>query len=71
MTRPAKYDSDLNHKTISCRKGTFTLGGYNRCARYSPADRLQVKTAKRAVEFYGSCRKPRIDAMMHAETPAA
>jgi uncharacterized protein (DUF2336 family) len=35
-------------------------------------DRLQVKTAKRAVEFYGSSRKPRIDAMMaHAETSAA
>lgn len=35
-------------------------------------DRLQVKTAKRAVEFYGSSRKPRIDAMMmHAEPSAA
>jgi uncharacterized protein (DUF2336 family) len=34
-------------------------------------DRLQVKTARRAVEFYGSCRKPRIDAMIHAETSAA
>jgi uncharacterized protein (DUF2336 family) len=38
----------------------------------SSFDRLQVKTAKRAVEFYGSSRKPRIDAMMmHAETSAA
>ena len=34
-------------------------------------DRLQVKTARRAVEFYGSSRKPRVDAMMHPETPAA
>lgn len=34
-------------------------------------DRLQTKTAMRAVEFYGSCRKPRIDAIMHTETSAA
>jgi uncharacterized protein (DUF2336 family) len=34
-------------------------------------DRLQVKTARRAVEFYGSSRKLRIDAMMHAENSAA
>jgi hypothetical protein len=34
-------------------------------------DRLQAKTAQRAVEFYGSSRKPRIDAMIHAQTPAA
>ena len=34
-------------------------------------ERLQVKTAKRAIEFYGSYRKPRIDAMMHTEAPAA
>jgi len=34
-------------------------------------DRLQVKTARRAVEFYGSSRKPRADAMAHPETPAA
>ena len=30
-------------------------------------DRLQVKTARRAVEFYGSSRKPRIDAMMSTQ----
>jgi uncharacterized protein (DUF2336 family) len=34
-------------------------------------DRLQPKTAQRAVEFYGSSRKPHIDAMMHVQTPAA
>lgn len=34
-------------------------------------DRLQVKTARRGVEFYGSSRKLRIDAMMHADAPAA
>jgi uncharacterized protein (DUF2336 family) len=37
----------------------------------SSFDRLQVQTARRAVEFYGSSRKPKIDALMHAHSPAA
>ena len=36
----------------------------------SSFDRLQVQTAQRAVEFYGSSRKPRIDALMHAHNAA-
>ena len=32
-------------------------------------ERLQIETARRAVEFYGSSRKPRIEAMMHTENP--
>ena len=34
-------------------------------------DRLQPKTAKRAVEFYGSSRRPRIDAMTGVVEPSA
>ena len=37
----------------------------------SSFDRLQVKTARRAVEFYGSSRKLRIDAMMNTQPLAA
>jgi uncharacterized protein (DUF2336 family) len=37
----------------------------------SSFDRLQAKTAKRAVEFYGSSRRPRIDAMSTQTEPSA